>query len=182
MARNIEIKARVADLTAARARALAAGARVHAVEVQTDRYYTVDGAHRVKLRTIAGGRAELVEYRRPEATGVRASDYTVTPVRDEAAGLLPGAAGRRRASWSASGARSCCATTSASISTRSTASARSSSSKPWSTSATTSATCRAQVGTLMRALGLERRRLIRASYAELLDQRSSAISTGVTKA
>jgi len=87
MARNIEIKARVAALADARAIALAIGAVPHASEEQTDRYYVVDGAHRVKLRTIAGGRAELVEYRRDEKSGVRASDYTVTPVRDERAGV-----------------------------------------------------------------------------------------------
>jgi adenylate cyclase class 2 len=87
MPRNIEIKAHVADLDAVRAVARQLGARPHATEEQTDRYYIVDGAHRVKLRTIAGGRAELVEYRRPEGSGVRTSDYTVTPVRDEAAGL-----------------------------------------------------------------------------------------------
>ncbi len=87
MARNIEIKARVGDLDSTRTTALELGARPHAIERQTDRYYTVDGAHRVKLRTVAGGRAELVEYRRPEAAGVRASDYTVTPVRDATAGL-----------------------------------------------------------------------------------------------
>jgi adenylate cyclase, class 2 len=96
MARNIEIKARCGDLAAARAVALGLGARPYAVEVQTDRYYTVDGAHRVKLRSIAGGRAELVEYRRSEASGVRASDYTVTPVRDEAAGLCLVPKGRPR--------------------------------------------------------------------------------------
>jgi adenylate cyclase class IV len=87
MARNIEIKARVAALADARVIALALGAVPLASEEQTDRYYVVDGAHRLKLRTIAGGRAELVEYRRPEKSGVRASDYTVTPVRDERAGI-----------------------------------------------------------------------------------------------
>ena len=87
MARNIEIKARVADLEAARAIVLRLGAVPHADEQQTDRYYALDGARRVKLRSIAGGRAELIEYHRAEAAGVRASDYTVTPVRDEAAGL-----------------------------------------------------------------------------------------------
>jgi adenylate cyclase, class 2 len=87
MARNIEIKARVADLAAVRLAALDVGARPHVIEQQTDRYYTLAAGHRVKLRSIAGGRAELIEYRRPEASGVRASDYTVSPVRDEAAGL-----------------------------------------------------------------------------------------------
>lgn len=87
MARNIELKARVADLAVVRSAALAAGARRHAVERQVDRYYTLDGGRRVKLRTIDGGAAALIEYRRPEATGVRASDYTITPVRDADAGL-----------------------------------------------------------------------------------------------
>lgn len=85
MPRNIEIKVRLAAIDDARAIALGLGAAPHAVEEQTDRYYTLDGGRRVKLRTVAGGRAELVEYRRPEATGVRASEYTVTPVRDGAA-------------------------------------------------------------------------------------------------
>lgn len=87
MPRNIEIKARLADLAAARAIALGLGAAAHVVEEQTDRYYTLDAGRRVKLRTIRGSRAELIAYDRPEARGVRASEYTVTPVRDEAAGL-----------------------------------------------------------------------------------------------
>jgi adenylate cyclase class IV len=80
MARNIEIKARVGDLAAARAVAVSLGARSHVVEVQTDRYYALDGGRRLKVRSIDGGRSELIDYRRPEASGVRASDYTVTPL------------------------------------------------------------------------------------------------------
>lgn len=78
MPRNIEIKARVADLAAARDVTLALGGRPHVVEVQTDRYYELDGGRRLKVRSIDGGRSELIDYRRPEASGVRASDYTVT--------------------------------------------------------------------------------------------------------
>jgi predicted adenylyl cyclase CyaB len=91
MARNVEIKARLGDIDRARAAAVAAGARPHAVEEQTDRYYVLDGGRRVKLRTCGGGRAELIEYDRPEIGGVRTSDYTVTPVRDREAGacLVP---------------------------------------------------------------------------------------------
>lgn len=85
MPRNIEIKARVADLAAARRAAVSLGAVAHEVEEQTDRYYALDGGRRLKLRAIRGGRAELIEYERPEAAGVRASDYTVTAVRDAAA-------------------------------------------------------------------------------------------------
>ena len=87
MPRNIEIKARLSDLEAARAIAVDLGAAPHGVEEQTDRYYTLDAGRRVKLRTIRGSRAELITYDRPEVRGVRASEYTLTPVRDEAAGL-----------------------------------------------------------------------------------------------
>ena len=87
MPRNIEIKARVADLDRVRALAGRLGARSHGVERQTDRYYVLDADRRVKLRVVHGERAELIEYRRPESRSVRASDYTVTAVRDEEAGL-----------------------------------------------------------------------------------------------
>jgi predicted adenylyl cyclase CyaB len=91
MARNVEIKSRIEDIDVVRSAALAAGARPHAVEEQTDRYYVLDGGRRVKLRTFGGGRAELIEYDRPEVGGVRTSEYTVTPVRDDEAGacLVP---------------------------------------------------------------------------------------------
>lgn len=180
MPRNVEIKARVADLASVREVALGIGARCHAVEVQTDRYYSVDGAHRVKLRTIAGGRAELVEYRRSEATGVRASDYIVTPVRDEAAGLClvpkgtPRVVVRKRREvllWDnvrihldeVDGLG-------AFIELEAVVDERHDES-----------TCRVQVATLMRALALRDEALIRASYAEMVDQ-GSVVSTAVTKA
>jgi len=91
MPRNIEIKARIADVDSMRTAALALGAKPVAVEEQTDRYYELEGARRVKLRSVAGGRAEMIHYRRTEASGVRASDYEVTPVRDGDAGacLVP---------------------------------------------------------------------------------------------
>lgn len=84
MARNIEIKARIADLAPARAVALGLGAQAAGMLEQVDRYYTLDGDTRLKLRTFGDGRAEMIRYRRPEAGGVRTSDYEVTPVRDEA--------------------------------------------------------------------------------------------------
>ena len=85
MPRNVEVKVPVSDLALLRAAALAAGARLGGVERQTDRYYELDGGRRVKLRTRVGGTAELISYDRPEAAGVRPSDYEVTPVRDPAA-------------------------------------------------------------------------------------------------
>ncbi len=82
MPRNIEVKLACADLAAARAGALAAGAIPHAVEDQTDRYFEPSGGRRTKLRTRDGGAAELIAYDRPETAGVRPSDYEVTPGRD----------------------------------------------------------------------------------------------------
>ena len=82
MPRNIEIKVRIADIDSTRARITALGAQPHATEKQVDRYYALEGERRLKLRTIDGRSAQLIEYRRPEASGVRASDYTVSPVRD----------------------------------------------------------------------------------------------------
>ena len=80
------------DLAAARTAALGGRRAAARGGGQTDRYYALEGGRRVKLRTIAGGRAEMIEYRRAEASGVRASDYTVRPVRDAAA-VRPGSAG-----------------------------------------------------------------------------------------
>jgi predicted adenylyl cyclase CyaB len=83
--RNVEVKVPLPDPSRVRAAALALGARSRGVEVQTDRYYELDGGRRVKLRTRASGAAELIHYDRPETAGVRVSDYEVTPVRDVAA-------------------------------------------------------------------------------------------------
>ena len=167
MPRNIEIKVRLNDPPAARAIALRLGARAHAVERQTDRYYTLDAGRRVKLRTIQGDRAELIEYRRPEADGVRASDYTVTPVRDERAGLCLVPRGRplvivrkRREIMLWDNVRlhfddveglGTFLELEAAVDERH-----------------DDAVCRRQVATLMDALGLGEDDLIRASYAELL--------------
>jgi adenylate cyclase class 2 len=88
MARNIEIKARVADLEAARAVALRLGARDTGVDAQVDRYYALDGGRRVKLRTSRDG-AHMIHYDRAETAGVRPSDYTITPVREDGACQVP---------------------------------------------------------------------------------------------
>jgi predicted adenylyl cyclase CyaB len=82
MARNVEVKARLADLDAARRAAERCGARFVWDDTQVDRYYEADGGRRVKLRTCGRAPAELIRYDRPETAGVRASDYEVTPVRD----------------------------------------------------------------------------------------------------
>ena len=168
MPRNVEVKVAVSDLAVLRAAALAAGARRSGVERQTDRYYELDGGRRVKLRTRAGGAAELIRYDRPETAGVRASDYEVTPVRDPAAGacLVParradrgraqaprGAAarerphppGRGRAAWG-----------------------RSSSWRRWSTPRTTTPPAAARSRRCSTRSALSGAEPIRASYGELV--------------
>jgi predicted adenylyl cyclase CyaB len=82
VARNVEVKARLAGLDAARRVAETLGARFEWVDEQVDRYYQVGEGGRVKLRTCGRAPAELIRYARPETAGVRASDYEVLPVRD----------------------------------------------------------------------------------------------------
>lgn len=80
-AANVEVKLRCADLAAARAAALRAGARPVADEEQVDTYF-VTRTGRLKLREIRGARAELIPYLRPDLAGARRSDYRVIPVPD----------------------------------------------------------------------------------------------------
>jgi adenylate cyclase class IV len=89
MARNVEVKARVADLAKVRERAMALGAKDAGILEQTDRYYELDGPRRVKLRTMPGRPAELITYDRAENAGIRPSDYTITNVRDDDTCLVP---------------------------------------------------------------------------------------------
>jgi len=85
--RNVELKARLADLQAARAVVHRLGARHVGTEGQVDRYYELGEERRVKLRTSPGAEAALIMYERSETDPVRISDYRVTPVRDGGGGL-----------------------------------------------------------------------------------------------
>jgi len=87
MARNIELKARCADLERARAAALAAGAVPQAVLEQVDTYFPAREG-RLKLRRIAGERDEMIRYHRANETGTRASDYEIVVVPPELAAML----------------------------------------------------------------------------------------------
>jgi adenylate cyclase, class 2 len=162
MARNIEIKARLADPAAARAVARGLGAVPCVVEKQVDTYYELDGGRRVKVRRINAGRSELIDYQRPEASGVRASDYTITPLAEGAA--PPGepvvVVRKRREVLLIDNVRvhldevdglGTFLELEAVVD-----------------AAHDDAVCRAQVARIMTALGLRESDLIRASYAELL--------------
>lgn len=83
MPHNLELKARVASLTSARAIARSLGALPHTVLRQVDTYIAVtDG--RLKVRQIDEGTAELIYYRRDTKTGTdgRWSSYLRYPLTD----------------------------------------------------------------------------------------------------
>ena len=78
MARNIEIKARVADMPALAARA-AAIADSGPVEIPQDDTFFGCANGRLKLRVFEGGHGELIFYRRPDADGPKVSFYVLSP-------------------------------------------------------------------------------------------------------
>ncbi len=78
---NLELKARIASLEAAEARARAAGLQFRDILPQVDTYFrVVDG--RLKLREQKGGPSELIYYERSENTSERLSTYYTEPVAD----------------------------------------------------------------------------------------------------
>ena len=79
--RNLEIKARDPDPALSLSRALALGAEDRGEITQRDTYFGRT-AGRLKLREQSPGDAELIEYRRPDEAGPRASDYRLVPVSD----------------------------------------------------------------------------------------------------
>lgn len=80
---NLELKARIASLEAAEARARASGLQFRVILPQVDTYFRVaDG--RLKLREQKGGPSELIYYERSEDTSERLSTYHTEPVADPA--------------------------------------------------------------------------------------------------
>lgn len=81
MARNIEIKARIASVQALlpRAQALADG-QAQLIE-QDDTFFQAPHG-RLKLRVFADGSGELIAYERADDVQARASDYVRVPVAD----------------------------------------------------------------------------------------------------
>ena len=84
MARNIEIKASVADLAPVEARARAIATRGPEDLFQDDTFFHC-GNGRLKLREFADGRGELIHYRRADEAGPKVSDYSIAPVAAPAA-------------------------------------------------------------------------------------------------
>lgn len=100
MARNIEIKARVADLQAVAAAAEALGAQGPTEILQDDAFFPCPNG-RLKLRAFADGTGELIFYRRADQAGPKESFYlrshtTQPDVLRESLVLAYGSAGRVR--------------------------------------------------------------------------------------
>jgi len=76
MAKNVEVKAKVEDSTALRARIEAlSDAEVEVLDQEDTFFHTPRG--RLKLRTFPDGRGELIAYVRPDEAGPSPSDYSI---------------------------------------------------------------------------------------------------------
>lgn len=81
--RNIELKARLADLEAARAVATRIATDRPGVQQQVDTYFHCRQG-RLKLREIDGRAAQLIWYARPDQAEPKACDYVLVSVADPA--------------------------------------------------------------------------------------------------
>jgi predicted adenylyl cyclase CyaB len=79
--RNIELKARIADIAAARRTAVSLATEYVGIERQIDTYFHCRNG-RLKLREIEGAPAQLISYSRPDAGGPKPSDYDIVAVDD----------------------------------------------------------------------------------------------------
>ncbi|MFY2820480.1 class IV adenylate cyclase [Achromobacter xylosoxidans] len=100
MARNIEIKARVASLAAVESLAAALSGKEPVAIAQDDTFFACpDG--RLKLRAFSDGTGELIFYRRADDTRPKESFYVISPTSSpdtlrDALGLAYGVIGRVR--------------------------------------------------------------------------------------
>ena len=92
MARNVEIKARLADREATRARVLALGPDRHEKLAQLDTFFRVPRG-RLKLRKLGPASGELIFYERDDRIGPKLSRYAIHACDDpDALAALLGAA------------------------------------------------------------------------------------------
>jgi predicted adenylyl cyclase CyaB len=77
--KNIEIKARCADLERARRIARGLGATRTSIAAQVDTYFTVPNG-RLKLRTDHAEGDRLIFYRRSDQAGPKRSDFELVPI------------------------------------------------------------------------------------------------------
>jgi len=79
VARNVEIKARTADLSALRRRVESLGALAAGELTQVDTFFDVSG-RRLKLRELGDGSGELISYVRDDRPGPKISNYVVANI------------------------------------------------------------------------------------------------------
>ena len=77
MARNIEIKAKIASIQAVLPKVMAI-ATESAVELDQDDTFFECGDGRLKLRTFSDGHGELIFYRRADQAGPKESFYLIS--------------------------------------------------------------------------------------------------------
>nr|MBN1858322.1 class IV adenylate cyclase [Candidatus Bipolaricaulota bacterium] len=84
MGRNVEIKARIADMDELIRRVAAlAGAEAERIDQEDTFFRSARG--RLKLRAFADGSGQLIYYERPDLRGPKTSKYSIAPTRDAAA-------------------------------------------------------------------------------------------------
>ncbi len=81
MAQNVEIKARVVDPVAFREAVAKLTSSPGQIIHQTDTFFTVPQG-RLKLRDFGDGHGELIRYQRPNASGPKISDYSISRTED----------------------------------------------------------------------------------------------------
>jgi predicted adenylyl cyclase CyaB len=84
MPKNIELKAKLAEIDFARRAAQRVGAKPQGVLEQIDTYFCVPRG-RLKLRHTTPGESELIQYERPNRTDARPCRYRRVPVADASA-------------------------------------------------------------------------------------------------
>src|SRR5437879_4211110 len=75
MARNIEVKARISELTTVRAKVASLASVPVEVLEQTDTFFVVPNG-RLKVREFRDGSGELISYERPNEQGPKESQYS----------------------------------------------------------------------------------------------------------
>jgi len=81
IAQNMELKARLTGLAAARSIAQRVATDYLGVEHQIDTYFACRNG-RLKLRQIVGVKSQLIHYARPDAEGPKRSDYRLVEIPD----------------------------------------------------------------------------------------------------
>jgi adenylate cyclase class IV len=81
MPQNVEIKAKVNNLEEFRQAAQTISDTPGELIIQKDTFFTVIQG-RLKLRDFGDGQGQLIRYHRPDATGPKVSDYSISPTSD----------------------------------------------------------------------------------------------------